>query len=122
MASVQGDLNVEFEHLKRSRKTLRDPDYFKYRLSDKKYQESTRSSKPQCVLKVASFGRGARLKTLLEYVSIRTNEAGEKEELPMETSEAGMLKGKKEIEVSMLKGPIPLSLFLNRFGDYAIQL
>jgi hypothetical protein len=64
------------------------------RISSPSYQASITFKKPECVLKVASFARGAVVKTLLEYIS----RAGTDCEMDMIDNHGLHHKGKEAIQ------------------------
>ncbi len=69
------------------------------RLANSKYQTSLKSSKPQAVLKVASFAKGVRARTLMEYVTRigQKDEKGNSAELEFRDQDGFRLNGSEDV-------------------------
>ena len=96
----------EDDDKRRWRRPCREEDdprllYFLTRLARPEYHSALNSSKPQCILKVASHAKGARMLELMKYIT--REDRGEAQEidtgsLPFETADGCLLQGKDAIQ------------------------
>ncbi len=64
------------------------------RLSSPRYAKDTRSGKPEAMLKITSFARGARVKKVIEYIT----RANKKDNLEFENQDGSIKQGKADIK------------------------
>lgn len=91
-----------FEERPKPRKGLRAENYGKLanalsrRLTNPNYQAQVASKKPQAILKVASFAKGSKARTLMQYVT-RVGKDSDAE-LGFSTQDGDLLKGAEAVE------------------------
>ena len=84
----------------RSRKG-RDEQLPRLRLTSPSYVKDTRAKAPQAILKVASFARGARVKSLISYIARTDKKEGlekNQDDLEFETETGELKKGRKDVQ------------------------